>query len=132
MTGYAIVLASGDVARVQAASIIGSVAAASDVPVEVFVTMDGLTAFESERVESGAFEGGEVAAAMAADGGEKMDLYYEQLADAKDIGPLSVYACEMAMDLFGTDLDDYVDVFDDTLGVAGFLNRAADKQVVFV
>mgnify|MGYP000513050912 CR=1 FL=1 len=132
MTGYAIVLASGDVGRVQAASIIGSVAAASDVPVELFVTMDGLTAFESERVERGAFEGGEVAEAMAADGGERMDLYYEQLADAKEIGPLSVYACEMAMDLFGTDLDDYVDVFDDTLGVAGFLNRAADKQVVFV
>jgi peroxiredoxin family protein len=36
------------------------------------------------------------------------------------------------MDLLDTDLEDYADVFDDTLGVSGFLNRAKDKQIIFV
>lgn len=132
MTGYAIVLASDDLARVQAVSIIGSVAAASDVPVDVFVTMDGLLAFEKERVESGDFAGGTVALAMMQAEDVEIPLFTEQFAQAKEIGDMHVYACEMAMDLMGTTLEDYVDVFDDTLGVSGFLNRAADKQVIFV
>jgi peroxiredoxin family protein len=61
-----------------------------------------------------------------------MPMFYEQFAQAKAIGDIELYACEMAMDLLDSDLEDYVDVFDDSLGVAGFLNRAQDKQVVFV
>jgi peroxiredoxin family protein len=132
MTGYAIVLASNELARVQAVSTIASVAAASDVPVEVFVTMDGLLAFDQEVVESGDFEAGPVGRAMMQSEDADVPLFTEQFAQAKEIGPLELFACEMAMDLLDTDLEDYVDVFDDTLGVAGFLGRAEDKQVVFV
>jgi peroxiredoxin family protein len=131
MTGYAVVLASEEFERVQAVSMIASVAASSDVPVEVFVTMNGLNPFETETVENMDFEGGRVAdAMMSAD--TSSPLFTEQLEKAKAIGPLQVYACEMAMDVLGNDLDDYVDVFDDTLGVSGFLNRAKDKQIIFV
>jgi peroxiredoxin family protein len=132
MSGYAIVLASRGLARVQAVSTIASVAAASDVPVEVFVTMDGLLPFEEETVESGDFHTGPVGTRMLTNEDADVPLFTEQFAQAKAIGSLDLYACEMAMDLMGTDLDDYVDVFDDTLGVSGFLNRAADKQVLFV
>ncbi|MGM0371300.1 MAG: DsrE/DsrF/DrsH-like family protein [Halobacteriota archaeon] len=132
MTGYAIVLASEEFERVQAVSMIGSVAASSDVPVEVFVTMNGLNAFEKDTVENMDFKGGRVAEAMMAAEDQQSPLFTEQLEKAKAIGPLSVYACEMAMDVLGNDLDDYVDVFDDTLGVSGFLNRAQDKQIIFV
>ncbi|MBS3760810.1 DsrE/DsrF/DrsH-like family protein [Halodesulfurarchaeum sp.] len=131
MTGYAVVLASEEFERVQAVSMIASVAASSDVPVEVFVTMNGLNPFETETVENMDFEGGRVAdAMMSAD--TSSPLFTEQLEKAKAIGPLQVYACEMAMDVLGNDLEDYVDVFDDTLGVSGFLNRAKDKQIIFV
>jgi len=51
MNGYAIVLASSERERVQAVSISGSIAAMSDLPVQVFVTMDGLRAFERETAE---------------------------------------------------------------------------------
>lgn len=132
MTGYAIVLASNELARVQAVSTIGSVAAASDIPVEVFVTMDGLLAFDRDVVESGDFDAGPVGRAMLESEDADVPLFTEQFQQAQEIGPLNLYACEMAMDLLGTSLDDYVDVFEDTLGVAGFLNRAQDKQVVFV
>lgn len=133
MEGYAVVLASGELERVQAVSMISSIAASSGTPVEVFVTMNGLVAFEQERVDSGEFEvAGPAGTAMLESGGDDVPLFTEQLARAKNIGPLEVYACEMVMDVMDTDIDDYVDIFDDTLGVAGFLNRAADRQVVFV
>ena len=132
MTGYAIVLASRELSRVQAVSTIASVAAASDIPVEVFATMDGLLPFENETIESGDFDVGPVGARMLQAEDMDMPMFYEQFAQAKEIGPIELYACEMAMDLMGKDLEDYHDVFDDSLGVSGFLNRAKDKQVVFV
>jgi peroxiredoxin family protein len=61
-----------------------------------------------------------------------MSLFSENLARAKELGPIHVYACELSMDALGKDLDAYEDVFDDVLGVSGFLTHAADKQVMFV
>lgn len=132
MTGYAIVLASGEIGRVQAVSIIGSVAAASDVPVDVFVTMDGLLAFEAGALESGNVEAGPVGQAMLESDGDEVPPYTEQFAQAKAVGDLTIYGCTMAMDLLDLELDDLDDVVDETMGVAGFLNEAADKQVMFV
>ncbi|WP_458208477.1 DsrE/DsrF/DrsH-like family protein [Haladaptatus sp. NG-SE-30] len=132
MNGFAIVLASEDIEKIQAASIIGSVAAASDIPVDIFVTMNGLNPFEKEAVEHMDFKGGRVAEAMMTATEVHVPLFTEQLEQAKELGPLSVYACTMAMDMLGNTLDDYVDVFDDELGVAGFLEMAQDKNVIFV
>jgi peroxiredoxin family protein len=132
MTGYAIVLASEELEKLTAASTVASVAAASDVPVEVFVTMNALEAFERETVETADFEAGTLGQAMLEREDVQVPLFVDQLHDAKEMGPLSVYACSMAMDVAGRSLADYVDVFDERLGVAGFLNHAADKQVVFV
>jgi len=133
MDGYAVVLASGELERVQAVSMISSIAASSGIPVQVFVTMNGLSAFEQDRLESGEFQvAGPAGEAMLQSDGDEVPMFTEQLARAKEIGPLEVYACELVMDIMDTDLDEYADVFDDTLGVAGFLNRAGDKQVLFV
>lgn len=133
MNGYAVVLASGEIERIQAVSMISSIAASSDIPVQVFVTMNGLAAFEQDKVENEEFDvAGPAGEAMLESGGDEVPMFTEQLERAKNIGPLEVYACEMVMDITDTEIDDYVDVFDDTLGVAGFLNRAGDKQVLFV
>jgi peroxiredoxin family protein len=132
MPGYAIVLASGKLERLQAVSNIASIAAASDIPVDVFATMDGLEAFDSDVVAGMDFEMGPVGRAMLEAEHMNMSLFSENLARAKELGPISVYACELSMDALGKDLEDYEDVFDDVLGVSGFLTRAADKQVMFV
>jgi len=132
MTGYAIVLASGELERLQAVANIASVAAASDIPIDVFATMDGLEAFDTETVENRAFEGGKIAQAMMESEDIQVPLFTESLGQAKEIGPLSMYACELSMDLLGKSVDDYADLFDDVLGVSGFLTMAADKQVIFV
>ncbi len=132
MTGFAIVLASPGLEKLQAVANIASVAAASDIPVEIFATMDGLEAFDRETVENGDFEMGPVAQAMMASEKGEMPLFTESLAQAKEIGPLKLYACELSMDLLDRSLDDYVDLFDDVLGVSGFLTVAQDKNVIFV
>jgi peroxiredoxin family protein len=130
MPGYAIVLASGELERLQAVSNIASIAAASDVPVDVFATMDGLEAFDTERVADGDFEAGAIGEAMLES--DEVAAFTENFAQAKDVGPISLYACELSMDLLDKSLADYDDVLDDVLGVAGFLGRAEGKQVVFV
>jgi len=132
MTGYAIVLASGELERLQAVANIASVAAVSDVPVDVFATMDGLEAFDVETVENKSFEGGAIAKAMLESTDVEIPLFTESFGRAKEMGPFAVYACELSMDLLGKSVDDYVDLFDGVLGVSGFLTKAADKQVIFV
>lgn len=132
MTGYVIGLASGRLSRVQAVSPIASVVAASDVPVGVFATMERLLPFERETVESGDFDVGPVGARILEAGDVDVPLFTEQFARATEIGPLKLYACETAVDLTGRNPDDYVDVFDDSLGVSSVLNRAQNKQVGFV
>jgi peroxiredoxin family protein len=132
MPGYAIVLASGELEKLTAVSTIASVGAASDVPIDIFVTMNALTAFEHETVETKSFEAGPLGQAMLENEDVEIPLFTEQLRQAKELGPLGMYACTMVMDVMGRTLDDYIDVFDDKLGVAGFLGKAEDKQVVFV
>jgi peroxiredoxin family protein len=132
MTGYAIVLASGKFERLQAVSNIAAIAAASDIPVDVFATMDGLEAFDRDVVAGMDFEMSAVGRAMLEAEHMDMSLFSENLARAKELGPIHVYACELSMDALGKDLDAYEDVFDDVLGVSGFLTHAADKQVMFI
>jgi peroxiredoxin family protein len=132
MPGYAIVLASGKLERLQAVGNIASIAAASEIPVDVFATMDGLEAFDEDVIEGMDFEMGPVGRAMLEAEDMDMALFDENFARAKELGPISLYACELSMDALDKDLDDYADVFDDVLGVAGFLGHAEDKQVMFV
>jgi len=132
MTGYAIVIATDEFEKITAASVISSIAAASDIPVEIFVTMNGLKAFERETVETKEFNTGKLGEAMLENEDAEVPLFTEQFEDAKAIGDMNLYACTMAMDMWGKTLDDYVDLFDEELGVSGFLNKAADKQVIFI
>ncbi|MFB6155854.1 MAG: DsrE/DsrF/DrsH-like family protein [Haloferacaceae archaeon] len=132
MPGYAIVLASDELEKLTAVSTIASVGAASDIPIDVFVTMNALTAFEHETVETKSFNAGPLGEAMLTNEDVEIPLFTEQLRQAKEMGPLTLYACTMVMDMMGRTLDDYVDIFDDKLGVAGFLSKAEDKQVIFV
>lgn len=132
MTGYAIVIATDEFEKITAASVISSIAAASEIPVEIFVTMNGLKAFERETVETKEFNTGKLGEAMIENEDAEVPLFTEQFEDAKAIGDMNLYACTMAMDMWGKTLDDYVDLFDEELGVSGFLNKAADKQVIFI
>lgn len=132
MAGYAIVLASGKLERLFAVANVASIAGASDVPVDVFLTMDGLEAFDEEVIENESWEMGAVAEAMMTSEDTDVPMFYESMGQAKEIGPVSMYACELSMDILDKSLDDYHEMIDDVLGVSGFLSMAEDKQIIFV
>jgi peroxiredoxin family protein len=94
--------------------------------------MNGLRPFEHEVVETRDFATGPLGEAMLTSEETEIPLFTEQFRDAKEMGPLHLYACTMAMEMWGRELEDYVDIFDDELGVSGFLTKASDKQVIFV
>ena len=84
---------------------IASIGAASDVPVEVFATMDGLEAFDKDRIEAMDYEMGPVGEAMLSNPDMDMALFVENFDRARELGPMSLYACELSMDALGKDLD---------------------------
>lgn len=130
MEGYAILLASEELEKVHMAGMMASVAAISEIPVDVYVTMNALTSFEKKTVENEDYACGRVGEAMLASEEVESPMFYEQLEQAKTLGEVNVYACTFAMDVLDNDLDDYIDVFDDDLGVSGFLGRTDDKEIL--
>ncbi len=124
----AIVLASGELEKVQAASIIASTAATLG-EVLMFATMDGLMAFKKDVVENKAWKAGELGKGMLQ---ANVPLFIDVLKQAKEVGNLKVYACGMVMDMLGLKKEDFVDVFDDVIGVTAFLDMIEDAKVLFV
>jgi len=124
----AIVLASGELEKIQAASIIASTASTLS-EVMVFATMDGLMAFRKDVVEKKAWKAGELGKGMLQ---ANVPLFIDILRQAKEVGNLKVYACGMVMDMLKMKLDDFVDIFDDVIGVTKFLSMVEDAKVLFI
>ncbi len=124
----ALVLVSGELEKLQAASIIASVASSFG-EVAIFATMDGLMAFKKDVVKSRAWKCGELGKSMLS---ANVPLFPEVLRQAKEVGNLKIYACGMIMDMLGLKKEDFVDIFDDVIGVTGFLRMIEDAKVLFI
>ncbi len=124
----AIVLASGELEKIQAASIIASTAATLG-EVYMFATMDGLMAFRKDVVENKAWKAGDLGKGMIQ---SNAPLFVDVLKQAKEVGNLKIYACGMIMDMLKMSIDDFVDVFDDVIGVTKFLGMIEDAKVLFI
>lgn len=130
MERISFVLASDSLEKMHAVGLIASVAAVSQMEVSVFVTMNAVTAFRKSTVEKKNFKvDGEIGRHLLEKGGP---MFYDLLQQGKMMGTLKVYACAMALELVGEKLDQFVPVFDEVLGVAGFLGKAEGGQVLFV
>jgi peroxiredoxin family protein len=125
----AIVLASGELEKLQAASIIGSIASTLGNEVLIFATMDGLMAFKKDVVERKSWKAGELGKGMLQ---SNAPLFIDTLKQAKDAGNLKIFACGMVMDMLGLSMDEFVDVFDDKIGVTAFLGMVEGAQVLFI
>lgn len=124
----ALVLASGELEKLQAASIIASVASSFG-EVMVFATMEGLMAFKKDVVEKKSWKAGELGKGML---NAKVPLFVDVLKQAKEVGNLKIYACGMVMDMLKLNIKDFVDVFDDVIGVTKFLEMVEDAKVLFI
>ncbi|AVX21218.1 MULTISPECIES: DsrE/DsrF/DrsH-like family protein [Carboxydocella] len=122
-----VILISGEMEKLHAGCLVSSVAAVSGMEVNIFVTMDALKAFRKDVIESKNFKTGEIGQEML---NKNVELFYQLLENARDMGTCNVYGCAMAMDLMEWKKEDLVDVFDDIIGVTAFLGKAVGSQII--
>jgi peroxiredoxin family protein len=131
MTKLAIILFSGSSDKLQAASIIASGGAATDVKVRVFATFWGLMAMTKNgvppRITSDFKEFQDQTFKIMSE--KKVPSWIELMRQAKSIGDVKFYACSMTYDLFGLKKDDLLDIVDEVVGVGTFLEDAKDADI---
>ena len=128
-----LIVFSGTVDKLMAASILATGAAAMGMEVELFLTTWGLEAFRkgnyktNMRISKEYEDYGPVM--MQQMMAKKVPSWMENLKGAKEIGDVKVFACSMTMELFDMKLDDLEPIVDDVTGVASFVERAKESQV---
>lgn len=122
-----ILLCSGEHEKIQMAAMTASIAAVSDRPVEVFVSMNALAVFRKD-VDGQRYSGGDFSKVMQE---RKVPDAIELFGQGKMLGEMKVYACSMAMDVAQIELDDLVeDLVDDAGGLTKFLSDAEAGQLI--
>jgi peroxiredoxin family protein len=122
-----IVLCSGEHEKLHMAAMMASLAAVSERPVEVFVSMNAILAFAKATPPAERYRGGAMSRLLRErNAPDTIDLFRQ----GKALGELKLWACALALDLQGWGPDDVVDVFDGVLGLTKFLSDAESGQLV--
>lgn len=128
-----IVVFSGTVDKLMAASIIATGGAAMGMEVDLFLTFWGLDAFRKDAYKTNQRVSADFAdyapVMMEAMQAKKVPTWIENLNGAKEIGDVKISACSMTMELFGLKLSDMEPIVDDVAGVAAFTERARDGKI---
>ncbi|WP_020375315.1 DsrE family protein [Sulfobacillus thermosulfidooxidans] len=114
-----IMLLTDDYSKLYAAAMLTAVAATFGKSIRIFVSMEALPAFHKDPNISRLITTGRVAQKIIETNGQS---FIDLLRQGKEFGSVTLYACSMVMDLYHWTLDDLVDIFDETLGVSGFLS----------
>ena len=128
-----IIVFSGTVDKLMAASILGTGGAAMGMEVEIFLTTWGLEAFRKDGYKTNMkvskdFE--EYAPVMMEQMmAKKVPSWMDNFKNAKEIGDVKIYACSMTMELFGMKLEDLEPIVEDVTGVATFVERAKEGKI---
>lgn len=128
-----IILFSGTVDKLMAASILTTGGAAMGMEVEVFLTTWGLEAFRKDgyktnmRVSKDYEDYAPVM--MQQMMAKKVPSWMDNFKNAREIGDVKVFACSMTMELFDIKLEDLEPVVDDVTGVATFVERAREGEI---
>ena len=130
MSGAAlyILLCSGEHEKVQMAAMMAAVGAVSERPVEVFVSMNALLAFARDAAPGERYRGGAFSALLKEKEAPDALTLFRQ---GKELGDLKIWACSMALDLQGWEMERLVEgLFDGPLGLTKFLSDAESGQFV--
>lgn len=123
-----LLLCSGEHEKIQMAAMLASVAAVSERPVQMFVSMNAFLAFRKGLSDDERYQGGAFSMLMRE---KRAPDAIELLGQGKALGDLSVYACSMALDVAGLQTDDLVEnLFDGPLGLTKFLSDAESGDLV--
>lgn len=128
-----IVVFSGTVDKLMAASIIATGGAAMGMEVDLFLTFWGLEAFRKDAYKTNQRVSADFAdyapVMMEAMQAKKVPTWMDNLKGAKEIGNVNIAACSMTMELFGLKLSDMEPIVDEVTGVAAFTERAKEGQI---
>lgn len=117
-----ILLCSGEHEKIQMAAMVASVAAVSDRPVVVFVSMNAILAFEKGKVPAERYHGG-IFSKMFME--KNVPDALELFSQGRMLGELKMYACAMVMDLKHWSESDLAEgLFDGQMGLTKFLADA--------
>ena len=123
-----LLLSSGEHEKIQMAAMMASVAAVSERPVQVFVSMNAFLAFKKGLAADERYRGGTFSKLMME---KKAPDAIGLFGQGKALGDLSMYACSMALDVSGLEMSDLVDdLFDGALGLTKFLSDAESGDLV--
>jgi len=128
-----IIVFSGTVDKLMAASILTTGGAAMGMEVEVFLTFWGLDAFRKDDYKTNMrvskdFE--DYAPVMMEQMMvKKVPSWMENFKNAREIGDVHIYACSMTLELFDMKLQDLEPIVDDVTGVATFVERAKEGKI---
>jgi peroxiredoxin family protein len=123
-----ILLCSGEHEKIQMAAMMASVAAVSERPVEVFVSMNALLAFAKNVSADVRYQGGAYSKLLKE---KKAPDAINLFRQGRELGDLKLWACSMALDVQGWELDRLEqDLFADALGLTKFLSDAETGQFV--
>jgi len=123
-----ILLCSGEHEKIQMTAMMASVAAVSNRAVEVFVSMNAMFAFKKDAAADQRYKGGEFSKILKDKKAPDALTLFEQ---GKELGDLKVWACSMALDVLGWEIENLVpDIFDGAAGLTKFLSDAERGQFV--
>lgn len=125
-----IVLCSGEHEKIQMTAMLASVAAVSERPVHVFVSMNAALVFRKDLTEDERYQGGPFSSLMRSKNVPDAMTLFQQ---GKMLGEMSMHICSMAMDVAGLGMNDLVDdLFDGELGLTAFLADAEQGELVML
>ncbi len=129
----AIILFSGTIDKLMAASILATGAAALGTDVEIFLTNWAAMAFRkgdyktNTRVSADYADYRSVLLEQMAT--KKVTTWMENLEGAKEIGNVHIAACSHTMTLFDLQLSDLEPIVEEITGVAAFMEMARDSAM---
>lgn len=126
-----IMLCSGEHEKIQLAAMTASVAAVSDRPVQVFVTMNAVMAFQRDATPQQRYHGGHFHDLFMTN---KVPDAMELFSQGKMLGDMKMWACSMVLDLMHWDAEkDLVEgLFDGHAGLTVFLSDAESGDLITI
>ncbi len=125
-----IVLCSGEHEKIQMTAMLASVAAVSDRPVHVFVSMNAALVFRKNLTNDERYQGGPFSNIMRTKNVPDAITLFQQ---GKMLGEMNMHICSMALDVAELGMDDLVeDIFDGELGLTAFLADAEQGELVML
>ncbi len=114
--------------KIQMAAMTASVAAVSERPVCVFISMGAIYSFKAGLSDDERYKGSRFAAVLQEKGApDALELF----AMGRQLGEMSMYVCSMALDILGWDESDLKEnLFDGTLGLTKYLSDAEEGQLI--